>query len=271
MSAYDSGGGGFVAPRITPVVKTLVIANAAVWLALLLADIVVRGSMSGAVGALGLRPSSWFVGPPWFPFWQPVTYGFLHAGRGHLFWNMLQLYFFGTLLESILGSRRFLATYVGAMLVGALAHLLLQPLVNANAPAIGASGAVLGVVIATAVLRPNTTVILLFIPVTLKWLAIGIVALDVIGALQGLRGQLDGLARWVHLGGAGFGFLAARRGWVWLDPIERVQRRRERSARSKRISEDEQMDQLLAKISREGMNSLSRSEKAFLKRVSSRR
>ena len=157
------------------------------------------------------------------------------------------------------------------MLVGALAHLLLQPLVNANAPAIGASGAVLGVVIATAVLRPNTTVILLFIPVTLKRLAIGIVALGVIGALPGRRGQPDGVAHWVHLGGAGFGFLAARRGWVWLDPIERVQRRRERSARSKRISEDEQMDQLLAKISREGMNSLSRSEKAFLKRVSSRR
>ena len=126
-----SGGGPQLAfPSITPVVKKLLILNVAVFVGMFLLDIANQGIANGVIELLALNPRQWFVGPPWFPFWQPLTYGFLHdlSGLGHVFWNMLQLYFFGTMLEGILGSRRFLFVYGCALVVGAFLHLLLQPL-----------------------------------------------------------------------------------------------------------------------------------------------
>ena len=108
-------------------------------------------------------------------------------------------------------------------------------------------------------------------PVPLKWLAGGIVALDVIhGALAWRSGMGDGVAHLVHLGGAAYGFVAVKRGLVWRDPVQRLLVRRAIAAEEKRQTEQHRVDDLLQKIHREGLNSLSRSERAFLKRVSSK-
>ena len=211
--------------------------------------------------------------PFFVPFWQLVTHGFLHSPDPmHVLWNMLQLYFFGTILEGILAGNRFLYLYFGAMLGGALAHLLIQPLIGeANIAAVGASGAVLGVVVGAAVLRPDTQVLLLFIPVKLKWLAIGIVGIDLIRALQNIKAPVDNIAHWVHLGGAAFAFFAIRKRWVWTDPIEAWRTRRAQKVAHQRHEEDLKMDDLLAKIHKEGMGALTKREREFLKKVSSRR
>ena len=270
-----TGGGGpqLGFPTVTPVVKKLLVLNFAIWVLTFLLSLARPEVVEGLYGYLSLRSDQWFVSAPWLPLWQPLTSGFLHAPNDgwHVILNMVQLYFFGTMLEGILGSRRFLWVYLGAMFAGALLHLTLQPLSDPSVGAVGASGAVLGVMIMTAVLRPQTRVIVMFVPVTLKWLAIGLIALDLIGLAKGLAGQGGMVAHWVHLGGAVFGFAAARKGWIWKDPILNWQNKQIERQASRERDDELRMDDILAKIHKEGMSSLSRSEKTFLKKVSSRR
>lgn len=274
-----SGHGGgpqmqLAMPSLTPVTKKLLILNVAAFLAVFVISV---GSSSAArviLNGLGLTPAVWVAWFPVLPLWQLLTYGFLHSTSdfGHILWNMLQLYFFGTMLESQLGGRRFLAFYLLALVVGACLHLVVELLTGGGAPVIGASGAVLGVVVAAATLQPRTRVFLFFIPVTLGLLAAGIVAIDALSAVRDLsQGTSDGVAHWVHLGGALCGFVMVRTGWIRIDWLERLSARRAIRKEEQRVREEYDMDQLLEKIHREGMNSLSRAEKEFLKRVSRRK
>ncbi len=266
------GGSQFGFPAITPVVKRLLILNFGIFfVTFVLAQIDVSAARF-VLEYLAINPSHWFVGAPYFPFWEPVTSGFLHSLSDpmHVIRNMLGLYFFGTLLEGILGARRFVWVYFGALIAGSLAHLVFQPWSDPGVSAVGASGAVLGVLVMAAVLRPNQQVILIFIPISLKWLAIGVLGLDVYFLLQELGGVQDRVAHWVHLGGAAFGFVAARKGWIWKDPITDWKIKQEQRQRAQVQTDDLKMDELLAKIHKEGMSSLSKRERAFLKKVSNR-
>jgi len=279
-TAWDSGGGdsqygggpSLALPRLTFVTKRLLIANAAVFLATFV--LYLAGASQLVFEVFGLCTRVWIDWFPFVPLWQVGSYAFLHSVRdpGHIFWNLLLLYFFGTMLESMLGARRFLVTYAAALSCGAFLHLVMDTALGASpVPTLGASGAVLGVVVAAATLRPRTQVLVLFIPVRLWVLAAVIVGLDVFALLVGLKeGAGDGVAHWVHLGGAAWGFTAARTGWIWSDPIELLRVRRAAACRRRERSDRERMDGLLAKIHREGMSSLSRSERQFLKRVSGR-
>jgi membrane associated rhomboid family serine protease len=261
-------------PPLTPVTRRLMVLNAAIFLVAWLLRLFAPGALEAVYTVLSLDPWEWREWFPLVPVWQLVTYGFLHstASLGHLFWNLLQLYFFGTLLEGTLGSRRFLTTYLLGMVVGALLHLLLEGLVGSERAVVGASGAVLCVVVATATLQPRTRVLLLFIPVQLWLLAGVIVLLDLMAALEGLvSGWSDGVAHWVHLGGALWGFVAVRTGWVRIDWLERLRARRAVAEEQSRREEGREMDRLLAKIHREGIGSLTPAERRFLERVSSRR
>lgn len=266
------GGMRLALPPLTPAVKGLLFANGAVFLGLFFVGWLAPQAELGTFHWLGLAPGAWRELFPLLPLWQLLTYGFLHGGLGHLFWNMLQLYFFGTMLEGELGARRFLVFYGVAIVAGALAQLAAALLGGQGGYAIGASGGVLAVVVAAAVRQPRALVFLLFIPITLKWLAIGVVALDLFSLLDGLkRGLSDGVAHWAHLGGAAYGFLAARRGWIWIDPIARLQARRAIAREDRRQSDEERMDELLQKIHRSGIGSLTRGERAFLERLSGRK
>jgi len=94
----------------------------------------VQQTASGVTQLLYLVPTQVWVRP-----WTLVTYMFLHAGLGHIFWNMLGLYFFGPRVESRMGSSRFLTLYLVSGVVGALFSVVLAP----RYPILGASGAVL--------------------------------------------------------------------------------------------------------------------------------
>ncbi len=269
---YDGGGGmpQFALPRLTPMVKRLMLVTAIAFGVQVL--LYFTPVATGLERFLGLDPAWWRR--VYAPLWQLVTYAFLHSvvDPFHILWNMLLLFFFGTMLEAIIGSRRFLVTYVAALLCGGLLHLVAELVLGTSHYAIGASGAVLGVLVAAAVLRPNTQVLVLFIPVKLKWLAIGIVALDAYVQAIALKNPMaaDRTAHFVHLGGAAWGFLSARRGWIHADPIALWRARRAEADVVRREEQELEMDSLLEKIHREGLSSLSRREREFLKRMSKR-
>lgn len=260
-------------PRLTPVVKKLLILNVGIFLATFLLWLVAPGATAWIFSTFGLRPEQWASWFPFLPLWQLLTAGFLHSvvDPTHVLWNMIQLYFFGTMLEGTLGSRRFLTVYFGAMLCGGVLDVLVGVASGSQATGIGASGAVLGVVVAMATLRPRARVLVLFFPVMLVVLAGVIVAIDLLSALRDLRlGASDGIGHWVHLGGALFGFASVKLGWAQTDWLERWRARRAIAAEEDRRGDEAKMDQLLEKIHEHGMGSLTPREKAFLKRTSRR-
>lgn len=274
---YDPGGfsqgGRLQFPRLTPVVKHLILTNVVVFFltfVLSFDDGVRRFVMDG----LGLSPKLWGNWAPFVPVWQLLTYGFLHSldGLGHLFFNMLGLYFFGTMLEGHVGPRRMLVTYLLALVIGGLLHLLVSLATGGVIPAVGASGGVLGVMVACAVLSPNSRVYIFVWPVPIKYVVGFIVVGDMMSILVGLRdGGGDGTAHWVHLGGALFGFLTVWRRWIWHDPVAKLEQKSAQLKVERERAVVLQVDDLLVKIQKEGLGSLSKREKEFLKQASKRK
>ncbi len=277
---FDGGGpqmGGaplITMPPITPMVKRIVIATLALQALFYTLFLAAPGVARGAADWLSINPKIWveYKAPA---LWQFVTSGFLHDPKSvfHVLWNMLQLYFFGTLLESIVGSRRFLAVYFGALVAGSFLHLSSELIGGAPyASAIGASGAVMGVIAAAAVLRPHSRVLLIFIPIPLWVLAVGLVSIDFFSALSAwASGSRTFVAHWAHIGGAVFGGLVAWRGWIWIDWGERFAKRRAEKVEERRQDDDQRLDELLAKVHKDGIQSLSKAEREFLNRMSNRR
>lgn len=263
----------FAWPPLTPMVKRLVIANVAVFFGVFLLGFGSLELRERVTGWLAVDPARWRAWFPLAPLWQLVTYGFVHDfdGLGHLFFNMLTLYVFGGMLERLIGGRRFLFFYAVSLVLSGLVHVLVMPLFGWYVPAIGASGACLAVTVATAVLRPNAVVYLLVFPVPLKVLAGALVFIDVFAMLTQLQGgPTAGTAIYVHLAGALYGFLAARRGWLEYDPLTHLERRRAVAVAERQLSDDARMDQLLARIKRDGMGALSEADRDFLRRQSER-
>ena len=206
--------------------------------------------------------------------WQPITYMFLHAGVWHILFNLIVLWFFGREVEYFIGPKYFTRLYFGAGLAGAALWLAVN--FNSAAPVIGASGAVLGCVIAYATLFPNRDVTLLLffvLPVSMraKYLAIGAVLINI----AMLLGPATNVAYLAHLGGAALGYLyvkqlgygATPRWLLWLqDMSARLKPRRPPQPREMSPDEymREQVDPVLDKIAREGMQSLTRHERKIL-------
>ncbi len=165
-----------------------------------------------------------------FQPYQLATHMFAHAPPPtlfHILFNMFTLYMFGRVLENVWGPKRFLIFYLVSGLGAAALHLgiqyfrceqLLQAFdsndiisvkerLGAVAPALGASGAIMGVMAAFAYLFPNTQLYIMFIPfpVKAKWAMLGLAAIDLFGGVARISG--DNLAHFAHLGGALTGFL----------------------------------------------------------------
>jgi len=131
---------------------------------------------------------------------QWITHMFLHANFAHLFFNMIVFISFGAIVENFL-KEKFLAFYIIAGLVGALSHYLI---IGGDNPMVGASGAVFGVLTATALINPNLEVYLLFLfKVKIK------VILPLIILYELYTGIMvnDNVGHFAHLGGALVGFL----------------------------------------------------------------
>lgn len=284
---YNDGGSSLALPGLTPVVKRLMIGLGAIWLATVVLDLINpslilsvglnSGEYGGLFAYLGATPGVWFDQFPFVFPWQVLSYGFLHSVGSplHLLFNLLALYFFGTMIEGTIGSRRFLQFFLVCVAVGGAVSLVTKPFVSGTGPTVGASAGVLGILCCAAVMRPQSTVLFFFFPIPLAWLAIGFVVIDVFGLIQQLAGRFDSYKDHVaHLAGAAFGFVAARRQWIWSDWSEDLKATVEQKVADKRESdraqEEQQLDELLVKIQNEGLTALSDREREFLKRMSNR-
>lgn len=136
-----------------------------------------------------------------FRFWQPLTYMFMHGNLGHLFMNMFMLWMFGSVLEQLWGTRRFLFYY----LICGVGAGLLNLLVPGIHVSVGASGSIYGLLLAFGMTFPNEYIYLYFLmPIKGKWMIIGMVVLELI---EGVFFSYDGIAHFAHLGGMLIGLL----------------------------------------------------------------
>jgi membrane associated rhomboid family serine protease len=142
--------------------------------------------------------------------WQVLSYGFLHGSLAHIGFNMLALYMFGSSIEQLLGTRRFLIYYLGCVFAAAATQLIVQSLLNsAPVPTVGASGGVFGLLLAYGLFFPRRTIMLIFPPIPMPaW-----VFVTLYGSVElvlGITGTQSGVAHFAHLGGMLGGFLLIR-------------------------------------------------------------
>lgn len=179
---------------LPPVTRALIIINVLVFLAE-----AVLGSSIGSFLAL------WPLGPNFIP-WQVITYAFVHSGVSHLLFNMFGLYMFGSDVERVWGTGRFLSFYLTCALSAAALQLVVTGLTGGYYPTVGASGAIFGLLLAYARLFPNRTLMLLFPPIPLR-APIFVAVYGVLELVLGVTGSQAGVAHFAHLGGLAGGFL----------------------------------------------------------------
>lgn len=227
--------------------------------------------------------------------WGVITHMFLHTGFMHILWNMLLLYWFGRIIGDLVGDHRILPLYLLGGLVGGVAFFLYANLTGNPNYAIGASGAVMAIIVAAGFFAPDYNLRLILIgDVKLKYVVAVLLFLDIIGA----AGMNNTGGHFAHLGGAFFGYLFAtqlQRGNDWSAPVNsfldklkalfsgsksgkrrgpRVayknpkanSRSRNTKPHAKSDSPDHQehLDAILDKIKKTGYESLSAEEKEFL-------
>lgn len=157
--------------------------------------------------------------------WRLVSYAFLHSRQLpiHIIFNMMALWSFGPLMESMWGRREFLGFYLGAAIVAGIAHVVLGLIVGAPAGAVGASGSIMGLLMAFAFYYPYQPVTLFIFTMEARFLILLYVVWDSFPVLQMLMGRAGvgmGVAHAAHLGGLAFGYLYCASGWKltgWLD------------------------------------------------------
>ena len=168
-----------------------------------------------------------------FHIYQFITYMFLHGGFTHILFNMYALWMFGSVIERVWGSKKFLFYYiccgVGAGFTQELVQYITYSMediaayqyVNAGGvqmttdayinlwTTIGASGAVYGILLAFGMIFPNERLFIIPFPfpIKAKWLIVGYIAIELFSAMSGPG---DGVAHMAHLGGMLFGFLLIR-------------------------------------------------------------
>lgn len=187
--------------RTPPVVKNLLIANCVMYLAIMLIDPVNR--------FCGEYLQLWWtdnIFAPNFHSYQLVTYMFLHAGIGHLFSNMFALWMFGRTLEYEIGSKRFLTYYMVCGIGAALIQMGIASLLGEDLVLLGASGAVMGLLLAFGVMHPNNMIYIIPLPfpIKAKWFVIGYAVLEI---LLGWSGANTGVAHFAHVGGMVWGLI----------------------------------------------------------------
>ena len=232
--------------------------------------------------------------------WTLLTYAFTHEGFFHILFNLLNLYWFGQLVREYLGDRRLVSIYVLGALAGAVIFLISYNLIPAFQPAVGspmvgASAAVTAIIVAGATLLPDYTFMLIIIgSVKIKWIA----AVVVLISLAGVNGGNPG-GEIAHLGGALMGFVFIKQLQAGRDmgrPVQAVgnffanlfSRRSTMRISTPRRAEpvtatsasggkkpavagqplQDEIDNILDKISRSGYESLSKDEKQKLFRAS---
>jgi len=203
----------FALPGLPPMVQWLLIANGIGFVLQQLSPFLFVHLALWPLGQNVVPTSMGLAQAPPFRLWQLLSYGFLHSGFSHLFFNMFGLWMFGRAVELMFGSRRFLLYYLVCVVGAGICQLLTLYVAGARfaTPTIGASGGLFGILLAFGMMFPNARVMLLFppIPMTAKWLVIGYGLLEL---YLGMTGAQAGVAHFAHLGGMAFGFALI---WYW--------------------------------------------------------
>ena len=133
-----------------------------------------------------------------------ISSGFLHADMGHLFFNMFTLYMFAPVVINYFGSASFFLIYMASLVFGSLLTLLMHKN-DYNYRAIGASGAVMGVLYSAILIDPNMNLYMFFIPIPIPAYLFGIGYL--LYSIYGMKGKDDNIGHTAHFGGAVGGYL----------------------------------------------------------------
>jgi len=150
---------------------------------------------------LGLVPAQVWNGY----LWQLVTYMFLHGSFMHILFNMFALWMFGSELENLWGTARFVKYYFFTGIGAGISTVLVTP--NAFTPTIGASGAIYGLLLAYGMTFPDRQILLYFLfPIKAKYF---VILFGVLELFASVTSQGSGIAHVAHLGGLVFG-------WVYL-------------------------------------------------------
>ena len=272
--------------------------NIAEKLIVLNVGVFIIGGLIGALfGTSGIAVSQWFELPKDFirflsQPWSLITYSFFHSGFGHIFWNMIMLYFTGRIFLNLFDRKRFINVYFLGVILGGLIFLLsyniFPALLGTNTSLIGASAGVTAVLIFICTYLPNQEVRVIFFNVKLWYIGVFVVLLDLIQISMGsnIGGHL------AHLGGAALGYYYAVQltkgndigGWFgsFLDSVGNMFKAKEKKkAPMKTVyrkgshgpgaqenfdkaSHQRKIDAILDKISKSGYESLSKAEKDFL-------
>jgi len=242
--------------RITPMVKQLLIINVAVYFLQIL----------GAERVLGewfsLYPVSLSVA---LQLWRLVTYQFLHGSVLHILFNMLGLFFLGPTLERHWGSKRFLVFYLGCGAAGGLFYLLLVAINFLPAlPMVGASGAILGMLAACAILFPHFVVFIFLFPVPIRVAAIAFTVIYLIAIIT--RGANAG-GDAAHLAGMVAGAIYVfSQGWRAKLRLKIQSSRRQKKITTERNLQVE-LDRILQKVHASGIHSLTPKERKLLRQA----
>ena len=245
-------------PSITPVVKWLLIINIAVY-------------FMQIMGGEGFLMSGFSLYPAPLPLvlqaWRLVTYQFLHGNLWHILFNMMGLFFLGPTLERHWGGKKFLGFYLTCGIAGGLLYPILfwlkiigpYPL-----PLIGASGAILGMLAACAILFPHFVVFFIIFPVPIRTASVIIIFMATIIILS--RGANAG-GEAAHLGGMAAGAIYVfSQSWRARMKLKFTAKRTE----TKRIAQQKlqsEVDRILDKVHHTGIHSLNSREKKILKQA----
>ena len=228
------------------------------------------------------RPKQDTLVRPWM-WWQFLTCGFVHDPYQmmHILFNMLALFFLGRDVEAWYGTREFLRLYlvmlVFSSVVYAVANRLFDP--HQRSVLFGASGAIAGVLVLYALNFPKRVLLFMLVVPLPAWLvAVVAIGIDVWGAM-GRPGVDPHVAYVAHLGGAAFALAYFNQRWnlgrffesagAWLKGRARPSLKVFKpDSESDAPVADEEVDRILAKIHREGENSLTRKERRVLENAS---
>src|SRR5262245_12630347 len=282
---------GGVLGALAPVFKWLIAINVVVFVMQLMTDDPETG-LGGITQWLRLSPGR-TIGH--FELWRLITCAFCHDNKDpmHVLFNMLGLWIFGNNVEPIYGQREFLRFYLTAALVSSLGFLGVELFIGRPGYMVGASGAVMAVMMLCAMYYPSMKLNVMFVlPIELRWLVVLYVIYDMFPLIRELggAGALDQVAHAAHLGGLAYGFLYKRfdlrysrlmAGWSWPRWKRLVMTTTRRKPENVRLYEPPeerapmpdlklQVDEILAKISAEGEASLTEGEREILKEASRR-
>lgn len=267
---YGSGGmrswlGGLPTPG--KAVKWIMIANTAMFIVCLATG----GSTGFLYQTLEMRADLVARGQ----IWRLFTFTYLHdqSTIGHIFFNMLGLYFLGINLERTWGSRRFFTFYTLGGFVAVLMYLFVTWVgwLDTHSPLVGASGGVLAVLGVCAVLFPSIQIILFFFPVPIRT---AVIIFTVFYAFNLLTRGSNAGGDACHLAGMAFGVAWGYRGRRWMNAWDSwrqgVTARAGKSRARAAADLQTEVDRILEKVHNAGVQSLTRREKAILEEATRR-